>query len=454
MTFLFFVSLFIASPGSATPVEHSQAHVIAREDRDPSGFSPSIWIPIVIVILILSGLVLLSWSNRKLRRLILPGNAQNQSQPTTELTAEQLAGTINNGAATTNTNAPQPAARTRRARRPRRTPSQMSVTSLPAYNKEPGEQELVIFRANTSARLNSPSLISLNSISAPLTHTLTRTEIAYPKSGPTAEQIKIIASRESIARFGVPYGPDAVAFASTSLLDVSQPPPDFDSVIGPGSSSLSLNASMISLHARGDSSGSNRPMSPLAQPAVTSSDENEGTRDSHSRPSFSSNAAHPLSVPNSSEPNQASSSATAEPQQNQTLGSVTGHPSVASKVSTTYKSIAPSTTSVSEFGKLGAPPSSFNYDQTAISSRSESRASVLSRQSYATAAESIATRGHLSETDSEDDDAPVNQATSTHGSKTQMPPGLGTTSSRHTQEATDATVVGNSSVSGAASSNV
>jgi hypothetical protein len=61
------------------------------------------------------------------------------AQETTELTAEQLAGSINANAAT-NT------ARTRRNRRPRRTPSQISTISLPAYNKEPGEQELVIYR--------------------------------------------------------------------------------------------------------------------------------------------------------------------------------------------------------------------------------------------------------------------------------------------------------------------
>lgn len=58
---------------------------------------------------------------------------------TRELTAEQLAGTINNAAAPTT-------GRSRRTRRPRRTPSQISTTSLPAYAKEPGEEELVIFR--------------------------------------------------------------------------------------------------------------------------------------------------------------------------------------------------------------------------------------------------------------------------------------------------------------------
>jgi hypothetical protein len=62
------------------------------------------------------------------------------TQETREVTAEQLAGSINANAATTNTG------RARRNRRPRRTPSQISTTSLPAYMKEPGEQELVIFR--------------------------------------------------------------------------------------------------------------------------------------------------------------------------------------------------------------------------------------------------------------------------------------------------------------------
>lgn len=70
----------------------------------------------------------------------------------TELTAEQLAGTINN-AGSGNQTTPNPntanggnATRTRRTRRARRTPSQISTHSLPAYAKEPGEQELVILQ--------------------------------------------------------------------------------------------------------------------------------------------------------------------------------------------------------------------------------------------------------------------------------------------------------------------
>ena len=79
-----------------------------------------------------------------------------------------------------------------------------------------------------SDRMNSPSVISLNSISPPLTHTAVRTEFTYPKTGPTAEQLKIIASRDSIGKFGVPYGPDAIAFAASTSWHDLLPPPGFE----------------------------------------------------------------------------------------------------------------------------------------------------------------------------------------------------------------------------------
>ncbi|OBZ76715.1 hypothetical protein A0H81_03225 [Grifola frondosa] len=83
------------------------------------------------------------------------------------------------------------------------------------------------------AQFTSPSAISLNSISAPLTHTLIRTDFTYPKSGPTPEQLRLISSRESFARFGVPYGRDAIAYASASRVDLAHPPPGFDDISGP-----------------------------------------------------------------------------------------------------------------------------------------------------------------------------------------------------------------------------
>ncbi|CAL1709914.1 unnamed protein product [Somion occarium] len=80
--------------------------------------------------------------------------------------------------------------------------------------------------------LNSPSTLSVNSISAPLTHTLVKTAMTYPKAGPTPEQLKLISSRDSFARFGVPYGPDAIAYAAShSRVDLSLgPPPEFEEV--------------------------------------------------------------------------------------------------------------------------------------------------------------------------------------------------------------------------------
>ena len=80
------------------------------------------------------------------------------------------------------------------------------------------------------------STISVDSISAPLTHTLTRAEFYAPKGGLlTPEQVKLITSREALERFGVPYGPDAVAAFSLSrerLSGMEAPPPDFESVTG------------------------------------------------------------------------------------------------------------------------------------------------------------------------------------------------------------------------------
>jgi len=103
-----------------------------------------------------------------------------------------------------------------------------------------------------SGILNSPSLISLNSISSPLTHTLTRTEFTYPKSGPTAEQLKLISSREAFGRFGVPYGADAIAFASSSRQDLDMPPPGFDEQpASAGSGSGSAGPSRLRSESRG-----------------------------------------------------------------------------------------------------------------------------------------------------------------------------------------------------------
>lgn len=62
---------------------------------------------------------------------ISEGAGSTTTGQTRELTAADLAG----GTRTA-----------RRQRRPRRTPSQVSTRSLPAYMKEPGDNEVVIYR--------------------------------------------------------------------------------------------------------------------------------------------------------------------------------------------------------------------------------------------------------------------------------------------------------------------
>jgi len=82
--------------------------------------------------------------------------------------------------------------------------------------------------SHVAGGLTSPSALSITSISAPLRHTVVRTDFVYPRTGPTPEQLKLISSVESVSKFGVPYGPDAVAYASASLVNLHGPPPEFE----------------------------------------------------------------------------------------------------------------------------------------------------------------------------------------------------------------------------------
>ncbi|KAF7366668.1 Proteophosphoglycan ppg4 [Mycena sanguinolenta] len=118
-----------------------------------ANFPPSTWIPIVVVVSVLSILSILACSRKSVRaRMASMGTgvavAAGGMPATRELTAEQLAGSINNAGTNTTTNNTNGNATVVavRPRRTRRTPSQISTVSLPAYMKEPGEQELVVTR--------------------------------------------------------------------------------------------------------------------------------------------------------------------------------------------------------------------------------------------------------------------------------------------------------------------
>lgn len=71
------------------------------------------------------------------------GATPTNGATTRELTAAELAGARSSSNNTTGATATQGR---RPGRRNRRTPSQISTKSLPVYQKEPGDQELVIYR--------------------------------------------------------------------------------------------------------------------------------------------------------------------------------------------------------------------------------------------------------------------------------------------------------------------
>ena len=234
---------------------------------------------------------------------------------------------------------------------------------------------------NSSVHLNSPSLISLNSISSPLSHTLVRTEFTYPKSGPTPEQLKVISSRENFSRFGVPYGADAIAFAaSSSRQDLEPPPPDFEA----SSSQLSLGRPALSR--RLDSSGSVVIGETRERPSISELvSEGEEADIEEAQPEIESEIA-PLNASTDSTPSitykESSTSPSMTPKVPDPISLTNPSSSSTSIHSHTVPSRLPPT---NEFGKLYT---SSLAPQDATISRSESRASNFSFQSYATAPES------------------------------------------------------------------
>ncbi|KAI0316956.1 hypothetical protein OF83DRAFT_198368 [Amylostereum chailletii] len=142
------------------------------------------------------------------------------------------------------------------------------------------------------ANLTSPSAISINSISAPLTHTLVRTDFVYPRSGPTPEQLKLISSREAVGKFGVPYGPDARAFAaSASRVNLHGPPPEFEE--RPSIDGLPSNSS-----GHGRTRSGTSVTSPVPSPDTTASSNLGPSPDT----SVSSNAEQALTAPRDTSP--------------------------------------------------------------------------------------------------------------------------------------------------------
>ncbi|KZO99063.1 hypothetical protein CALVIDRAFT_397707 [Calocera viscosa TUFC12733] len=113
--------------------------------------------------------------------------------------------------------------------------NRQSALLTPSTTPRPAAPASSLASASThnasQTQLTSPSMTSLTSatISAPLTHTATRVSFDYPRTGPTPQQVAFLASRESLARFGVPFGADAQAAAAAGAETASlPPPPSFD----------------------------------------------------------------------------------------------------------------------------------------------------------------------------------------------------------------------------------
>ena len=88
-----------------------------------------------------------SWNSMGQVTATASGATPTQSvAPTRELTAAELAGGRTNSNNPTAAGTPAATQGRRSGRRNRRTPSQISTKSLPVYQKEPGDQELVIYR--------------------------------------------------------------------------------------------------------------------------------------------------------------------------------------------------------------------------------------------------------------------------------------------------------------------
>lgn len=113
-------------------------------------------------------------------------------------------------------------------------------------------------------------------ISAPIPTTLIRTELSYPRSGPTPEQIRFLSSRESLGRFGMPYGEEALAAArSRENISAILSPPQYE-VHSLGNATSEISADGIS-----DSRSPPAPMQTLetvrAPPLLTTGEIHNAT---------------------------------------------------------------------------------------------------------------------------------------------------------------------------------
>lgn len=105
--------------------------------------------------------------------------------------------------------------------------STLAAASGRGHAISPSLSSLILTRSRSPTR-STDSLAQRLNISAPIPSTLVRTELSYPRAGPTPEQIRFLSSRESLGRFGMPYGEQAIAAARSRDNISSILPPQYE----------------------------------------------------------------------------------------------------------------------------------------------------------------------------------------------------------------------------------
>ncbi|KAF8499963.1 hypothetical protein BU17DRAFT_72178 [Hysterangium stoloniferum] len=132
------------TPESNTGVEALHPRVTTPSPPPANSMSLQIWLPLLGIIAVVAGMIFFSCvKRRRLNAAMLAARRANGNAAT------EGNGVGANGTGTTTT---------RRPRRTRRTPSQISTKSLPAYNEDPGEQEIVLARSTQEPEDPMPTL--------------------------------------------------------------------------------------------------------------------------------------------------------------------------------------------------------------------------------------------------------------------------------------------------------
>ncbi|KAF8532030.1 hypothetical protein JB92DRAFT_3104430 [Gautieria morchelliformis] len=176
---LFLVSLLAAVRASPAPQPTPPTRTVALHPRQSStptqsasgGFTVQVWAPLVAIVVVIAAITMYTYVRRRRRANAITSAQAVAAHASRELSADQLAGT-GGGRGTSAADR-----RDRAARRARRSASQISTRSLPAYKEDPGEMEMVLARGLREMQDPMPTLLEAGA---------SRADLAVP--APDAEQ--------------------------------------------------------------------------------------------------------------------------------------------------------------------------------------------------------------------------------------------------------------------------